>query len=250
MSLKDKVVLVTGGGSGIGRATVERFAAEGAQVVVADRNRDAACDLAQALGACALGLEADVSSSASVKAMVQATMQWRGRIDVLVNNAGFGITGSVAETDEADWDRLMATNLKGVFLCSKEAIPIMASAGGGTIVNTASYTASAGIANRAAYVASKGGIVALTRAMALDHVGQGIRVNAVAPGTIASPYFDAMFAQSDNPDALRRQFDARAPMQRMGQPQEIANMIVWLASGEASFATGAVFTVDGGSSAW
>lgn len=256
MKLKDKVVIVTGAGSGIGRATALRFRGEGAFVVVADKSAEAVESTTRELAAglldshACLGVETDVSDSSSVRELINTTTERFGRIDVLVNNAGYGQTGTVVDTDEADWDRLMATNVRGVFLCSKYSIPVIAKSGGGAIVNTASYTAAVGINNRAAYVASKGAIVSLTRAMALDHVQQNIRVNAVAPGTIGSPYFDRMFAQAPNPDEMRRALNARSPMNRMGRPEEIANMIVWLASDEASFATGSVFTVDGGTSAW
>jgi len=250
MNLKDKVVIVTGGGSGIGRASVLRFSKEGAKVVIADLHLDAAQATAKECLGETLCVQTDVSKPESAENLAKATMDRFGRIDVLVNNAGFGVTGSVTEVTIEDWDRLMATNVRGVFLCSRYAIPYMEKQGGGSIINTASYTANAGITNRAAYVASKGAVASLTRAMALDHVKQNIRVNAVAPGTISSPYFDKIFAASADPEKLRAEFNARAPMNRMGSPEEIANMIVWLASDEASFATGAIFTVDGGSSTW
>ncbi len=250
MDLSSKVIVVTGAGSGIGRATALRLGRDRARVVVVDRNLQSANALAEEMGGETLPFVADVSDGSSVIAMVDAVVKRFGRIDALVNNAGFGFRGSVVDTEEAEWDRLMGTNLRGVFLCSKYAIPIIKAGGGGAIVNLGSYTAAAAIADRAAYVASKGGIVALTRAMAIDHAGDGIRVNAVAPGTIASPYFDAMFAEAPDPQAMKRELEARAPMNRMGRPEEIANMIAWLCSEDASFATGAVFTVDGGSSAW
>jgi NAD(P)-dependent dehydrogenase (short-subunit alcohol dehydrogenase family) len=251
MNLKDKVVVVTGGGSGIGRSCALRFAKEGAKVVIADRQLKAAELVAnECKGQQVLCVETDVSDPVSVEKMAQQVVTQFDRIDVLINNAGFGLTGSVTEITVEDWDRLMATNVRGVFLCSKYIIPLMAKTGGGSIVNMGSYTANAGITNRAAYVASKGAVVSLTRAMALDHVKDNIRVNAVAPGTISSPYFDKIFAESPDPEGLRQQFNARAPMNRMGSPDEIANMVVWLASDEASFATGGVFTVDGGSSTW
>lgn len=250
MNLKNKVVVVTGGGSGIGRASVLRFSKEGARVVIADRNLEAAQGTAKECKGESLCVRTDVSDPKSAEQLAKDAIAKFGRIDVLVNNAGFGVTGSVTEVTIEDWDRLMATNVRGVFLCSRFAIPQMAKQGGGSIINIASYTANAGIPNRAAYVASKGAVASLTRAMALDHVKDKIRVNAVAPGTISSPYFDKIFADSPNPEKLRAEFNARAPMDRMGTPDEIANMIVWLASDEASFATGAIFTVDGGSSTW
>ncbi len=250
MRLKDKVAIITGAASGIGRATAELFAREGARVVVADKNGEGAQEVAQLIGNGSIAVTTDVSSSADVQRMIRATTDAFGRIDILINNAGYGIAATVVDTDEDDWDRLMSVNLRGTFLCSKYAIPVMAQGGGGSIVNTGSYTAVVGIANRAAYVASKGAICSLTRAMAIDHVAQNIRVNAVAPGTISSPYFDAIFAKADDPARLRQTLEARAPMNRMGRPDEIARAMLWLASDEASFATGSVMTVDGGTSIW
>ncbi|MFB6672090.1 SDR family oxidoreductase [Streptomyces sp. NPDC056390] len=250
MNFTDQTVIVTGGGSGIGRAAALRFAELGANLAVVDRNPDAAAETAAKAGPKALAVTADVSDSASVRAMVTSVVDAFGRIDVLCNNAGFGFPGTVLEIDEDSWDQLMAVNVKGVFLCSKHCIPELAKTGEGRIVNTSSYTAAVGIPDRAAYVASKGAVSALTRAMALDHVGQGIRVNAVAPGTVNSPYFAKMIDQSPNPQALLDELNGRAPMERMGRPEEIAEAIVWLASRESSFATGSVLTIDGGTSAW
>jgi len=247
---EDKVVVVTGGASGIGLATVRLFIANGAQVVIADRNGEAAQRAAAELGPKAWPFAVDVGNSEQVQKLVNETTARYGKIDVLVNNAGFGFTGTVENTAEEDWDRLMTVNLKGVFLCSKYAIPGMVARGGGVIVNTASYTAQLAIGNRAAYVASKGGVVALTRAMAIDHGKSGIRVNCVAPGTIWSPYFDEMIAKSDNPEGMRKDLDERAVLGRMGRPEEVAEAIVWLASDKARFALGSTLTLDGGSSIW
>ncbi|GAB13256.1 oxidoreductase [Arthrobacter globiformis NBRC 12137] len=250
MNFTDQTVIVTGAGSGIGRATALRFAELGANVAIADKNETAAREVADEAGAKALAVTVDVSDSASVRAMVQSVVDNFGGIDVLCNNAGFGIPGSVLEIDEDDWDRLMSVNLKGVYLCCKYVIPELAKTGDGRIVNTSSYTAAVGIRSRAAYVASKGGVSALTRAMALDHVDQGIRVNAVAPGTINSPYFDKMISESPDPQRLLDELNSRSPMHRMGRPEEIAEAIVWLAAKESSFATGSVLTIDGGTSTW
>ena len=250
MNFNDQTVIVTGAGSGIGRAAALRFAELGANVAVADKNETAATAVAAEAGGKALAVPVDVSDSASVRAMVQTVVGNFGGIDVLCNNAGFGFPGNVLEIDEDNWDRLMSVNLKGVYLCSKYSIPELAKSGDGRIVNTTSYTAAVGIRDRAAYVASKGGVSALTRAMALDHVDQGIRVNAVAPGTVNSPYFDKMINQSENPQALLNELNGRAPMHRMGRPEEIAEAIIWLAAKESSFATGSVLTIDGGTSAW
>jgi NAD(P)-dependent dehydrogenase (short-subunit alcohol dehydrogenase family) len=248
MDLLNKTCIVTGGASGIGLATVELFVRHGANVVIADFNLEKAAVEAERLGPQTLAAACDVSQSTQVAQMVEGTLGKWGRIDVLINNAGFGFTGSVVTIKEEDWDRLMSVNLKGVYLCCKHVIPVMQRQGGGTIVNTSSYTATSAIANRTAYVASKGGISALTRAMALDHAKDNIRINAVAPGTIDSPYFTKIFQEAADPSALRQQFNARAAMDRMGEAAEIAEAILFLASSRSSFATGSVLTVDGGSS--
>ena len=248
MRLKDKAAIVTGAGAGIGAAVAALFAKEGARVLAVDRDGARASEVADKTGG--LAMEADVSDEAAVAAMVRHAQEAFGRIDVLVNNAGYGIRGSVVDTAAGDWDALMAVNLKGVFLCSKHAIPIMAAGGGGVIVNTASNVAHVGLADRAAYVASKGGVAALTRAMALDHAGQNIRVNAVAPGVTWSSYFDRMLETHPDPQGFVAALNARAPMNRVAQPIEIANAILWLAGGESSFATGSILTVDGGMTAW
>lgn len=250
MRLANKVALITGGASGIGRATAALFAQEGAAVVIADRDGAEAERAARKIGPRTMAVEMDVSRAAQVAAGVEAAVARHGRIDILVNNAGYGVRGSVVDTDEEAWDALMAANLKGVFLCAKAVIPLMERQGGGVIVNTGSYTASAAIRDRAAYVASKGGVVALSRAMALDHIDQNIRVNCIAPGTIFSPYFDRMLAAAPDPEAMRRDLDGRAPIGRMGRPDEIAKAILFLASDDSTFVVGSVLTADGGTTAW
>jgi NAD(P)-dependent dehydrogenase (short-subunit alcohol dehydrogenase family) len=252
MRLANKVCVITGAGSGIGRATALLFAREGASVVVADIKVPAAEETVQQIrqaGGTATAVEVDVSNAASVQHMFQKTLEVYGRLDVLVNNAGYGIPATVEETDEADWDRLMAVNLKGVFLGCKYAIPLMRQQGGGVIVNTASVVATVGIENRAAYCASKGGVAALTRAMALDHVRDGIRVNCVAPGTIESPYHTVIYEASSNPAEVRAQMANRQAMGRLGTPEEVAYAMLYLASDESSFATGSMLVVDGGMTA-
>ena len=247
--LKDKVCLITGGGSGIGRATCELFAREGAKVVVAEKLLSAARVVAALIGEAAIAIEVDVAQSASVRSMIDATIRDLGRLDVLINNAGYGIPGSVVETSEDDWDKLMAVNVNGVFFGCKYAIPVMKQQGGGVIVNTASIVANVGIRNRAAYCASKGAVAALTRAMALDHVNDNIRVNCVAPGTIDTPYFEDIIRKSERPQELRRELEARQAMNRLGRPEEIANAFLFLASDESSFSTGSMLIVDGGMTA-
>ena len=246
MRLASKVAIVTGAGSGIGAATAELFAREGAKVLVADYDENAAQKTANGIGKAAVAMRADVRVNADTKAMADRAKKEFGRIDILVNNAGRGILGTVVTTDEKDWDDLMAVNVRGVFLCSKHAIPVMIAGGGGVIVNVASTVAIAGIPDRAAYVASKGAVAALTRAMALDHAAENVRVNAVQPGVIWSSYFDKMLTQVADPEAFKKGLRDRAPMGRVGQPSEIANAILYLASEESAFATGTMLTVDGG----
>jgi NAD(P)-dependent dehydrogenase (short-subunit alcohol dehydrogenase family) len=247
MRLKDKVCVITGGGSGIGRATALLFAQEGARLVVADkRNAQKVAAECANKGAQAIAVEADVAVAADVRRMIEAAVERFRRLDVLVNNAGYGITGSVVETDEEDWDALMAVNVRGVFLCSKYA---MRRSGGGTIVNTASVVAAVGVGNRAAYCASKGAVAALTRAIAIDHVGEGIRCNAIAPGTIDTPYFNDILKASADPAATRKALAARQLLGRLGTPEEIAAGILFLASDESRFATGTILTLDGGMTA-
>lgn len=246
MRLKGKTAIVTGGGAGIGEATAALFAREGANVLVVDRDGGAAERVALEIGGAAIAT--DVSDEAEVKAMAARAADLFGDIDILVNNAGYGIRGSVLTIEAADWDALMAVNVKGVFLCSKHIIPLMN--GGGAIVNTASNVANVGLADRAAYVASKGAVAALTRSMALDHADLNIRVNAVAPGTTWSSYFDKILETHPDPEGFVAALNARAPMNRVARPDEIAQAILWLASDESSYATGSILTVDGGMTAW
>lgn len=249
MRLKDKVAIVTGAAAGIGAATARQFVVEGAQVVVADWNGDGAKALAREIGNNAISVEVDVRDDAAVRNMVATAMEAYGRIDILVNNAGKGLIGDVVTTAEADWDDILSINLKSVYLCSKHVIPVMRQGGGGSIVNTASNVAQVGIRDRAAYVAAKGGVAALTRAMALDHAPDNIRVNAVAPGVIWSSYYERMLETVPDPEAFVAGLKARSPINRMGKPEDISSIILWLASDESVFATGSLFTVDGGMTA-
>jgi meso-butanediol dehydrogenase/(S,S)-butanediol dehydrogenase/diacetyl reductase len=250
MDFTGQTAIVTGAGSGIGKATALLLSERGANVVCADVDGEAAAETSREGKNPMLAVRVDVSNSTEVQHLVSKSVEHFGRIDILINNAGFGFTGTVETIEEDDWDRLMSVNVKGVYLCSRYALPELAKTGNGKIVNTSSYTALVGIADRAAYVASKGAVSALTRAMALDHIGQGVRINAVAPGTIDSPYFAAMIANSDDPDALVASLNGRAPAGRMGRAPEIAEAIAWLASDASSFAVGSTLTVDGGTSIW
>lgn len=221
--------LVTGGGSGIGLATARRLVDHGYDVTVADLDPTRAAD---GLGATALRL--DVRDEAAVAAVMPS-------LDLLVNAAGIGSTTSAPETPLAVWEDVFAVNARGTFLCCKHAILSMRERGGGAIVNVASVAALVGLRNRAAYCASKGAVVALTRALAVDHAADRIRVNAVCPGTVDTPWVQRLVAESgESPGELR----ARQPLGRLGTPEEIADAILFLATSE--FATGTILTVDGG----
>jgi NAD(P)-dependent dehydrogenase (short-subunit alcohol dehydrogenase family) len=222
--------LVTGGGSGIGAAVARRLAADGFEVVVSDASLEAAGEL----GAEALGL--DVRDEQQVAPAM-------ADVDVLINVAGIGSTTNAPETPLDVWENVFAVNARGTFLCCKHAIPGMIARGGGSIVNVASVAALVGLRNRAAYSASKGAVVSLTRALAIDHVGDGIRVNAVCPGTVDSPWVRRLVEESgESLDALRQ----RQPMGRLGTPDEIADSVAYLASDRAAFVTGSVLVIDGG----
>ncbi|PZU83273.1 MAG: short-chain dehydrogenase [Shinella sp.] len=250
MRLANKIAIITGAGAGIGAATAEVFVKEGAKVVIADFNGEAAKATADGLGDNAISIKVDVRRSEDVKAMVELAVSTFGGLDIIVNNAGRGIIGTVETTSEDDWDDIVAVNLKGVYLCSKFAVPALRARGGGSIINTASNIVTFGIRDRAAYVAAKGGVGALTRAMALDHAPDNIRVNSVAPGVIWSNYYDKMLKEVADPEAFVNGLKARSPMNRVGEPHDIAKAILYLASDESTFATGSMLTVDGGASAW
>jgi NAD(P)-dependent dehydrogenase (short-subunit alcohol dehydrogenase family) len=248
MRLAGKVAIVTGGGSGIGRATAELFAREGAKVVVADYKADLGHETVQAIedaGGNAQFVQVDVSDSAQVQKMVQTTLDAFGGIDVLFNNAGVLIFGTILDTDEQAWCRIMSINLTGTFLCSRAVLPHMIERGGGAIINVTSSTGAHDAApNAAAYIASKGGVALLTRAMAIDHADDNVRVNAIAPGPTETPMLRDNLSQEEL-DA----FAATFPMKRLGQPYELAAAALFLASDEASFVTGAILAVDGGQTA-
>jgi len=241
------VAVITGAKMGIGLATAARFVADGAKVVLADiRDATEEADRLSGEGDAATFVEADVSSAASVEALVQATLATYGRLDILVNNAGIELARTVPDTTEADWDRLMAVNLKGVFLCSRAALAVMRRQREGAIVNVASELGLVGGSEIAAYSASKGGVVQLTKSMAIDHASEGIRVNCVAPGPVATPLLEAIIASAENPERERHSILSKTLLKRLAEPAEIASVIAFLASGEASYMTGSVVVVDGG----
>lgn len=251
MHLAGKVVIVTGAAHGIGAATAELFVEEGAKVVIADFDSAGAEARAGSLGDAALAVAVDVRDGDDCARMVATTVEHFGGLDVLVNNAGRGMLGTVETAEPEDWNDIIAVNLNGVYLCSKHAVREMRRRGGGAIVNTASNIAMAmAIRDRASYIASKGAVAALTRSMALDFAADNIRVNSVAPGVIWSKYYERMLTQVEDPEAFKAGLRARSPSNRWGEPAEIANAIVWLASDRASFATGTMLTVDGGAAIW
>ncbi len=248
MRLAGKIALITGAGSGIGRATAELFAQEGAGVAVADYDEAAAqatCAAICAAGGRAIAIRVDVAQPEQVDAMIAATVQAFGGLDILFNNAAVLIFGSVLDTTWADWQRVMSVNLNGVFLCCKAAIPHLRARGGGSIINMSSSTgAHDGNGNAIAYVTSKGGVTLLTRCLAIDHAADHIRVNAIAPGPTDTP----MLRRNMTPEEIDA-FAKTFPAQRLGQPQEIAAAALFLASDEASFVTGSILAVDGGQTA-
>jgi NAD(P)-dependent dehydrogenase (short-subunit alcohol dehydrogenase family) len=248
MRLKSKVTIVTGAGAGIGRGIAERFACEGAAVVIAEINSaggDAVARAVREAGGEAMFVETDVSDEAQVKSMVQKTIDRYGRIDVLCNNAAILLFDQEARAHELSneaWDRTMAVNLRGYWLCSKYVIPTMLRQRGGSIIHIASPTGLFGFTRLTAYSTSKGGVVGLTRAMAADYAPDHIRVNAIVPGTIDTPMNAAELA---DPKA-RERFAAMAPARRLGTPRDLAGIAAFLASEDSEYCVGGIFTVDGG----
>ena len=245
--LEDKVALVTGGSSGIGRASALAFAREGARVIVSDidvAGGEETVKMIEKAGGEAIFIKADVSNATEVEALVNKGVETYGQLNCAHNNAGIAqTTASIAECTEENWDRIININLKGVWLCMRYEIPQMVKHGGGVIINTASILGLVGVENRSAYVASKHGVVGLTKAAALEYAKANIRVNAVCPGIIRTPLIDSVFTQDPQLEAVRI---AEYPMGRFGTPTEIAEAVVWLCSDAASFVTGHAMVVDGG----
>lgn len=245
MLLPGKVAVVTGAGSGIGRSSALRFAAEGAAVVVVDirgAKADETVGMISAQGGRAVSCAADVSKGADVERMMALAMESFGRLDALFNNAGTIRPGTAVELAEADWDLVMAVNVRSVFLGAKYAVPVMAAAGGGSIISTASVSGLAGDPGSVAYSASKAAVINLTRSLAVDHARQQIRVNCICPGAIETPPVGRMFSDPE----VRARNERAHPLGRIGRPEEIAATAVWLASDESSFVTGQAIVVDGG----
>ena len=249
MRFRGKVVLITGAGVGIGRAAAVRFGKEGAKVAInslTPTNGQETLRLLQAARGQGIYIQGDVSITADARRIVEETVKAFGRIDILVNNAGIVLPGRVDNISEEDWDRTIAVNLKGVYLVSKYTIPEMRKIGGGVIVLNASVVAIKGVKDRGAYTASKGGVLALTKAMAADYLSENIRVNCVCPGTTYTPSLERRIQAFADPEKARVDFIARQPMGRLGKDEEIAAAILFAASDEAAFMTGANIAIDGG----
>lgn len=246
--MEDKVVIVTGGGSGIGRATCYRLRQEGAKVVVADRNQAGAeetRELMEGNDQNSAVSRVDISRSSQVKQMVEDTVSKFGRLDGLVNGAAILIrTPPLVDVEDVDWDLTMDTNLKGTFYCCKYAIPAMLEHGGGSIVNISSMSGVWGVAYSVPYAVSKAGVIHLTKVAAAQYTHQGVRVNCIAPGGIDTPQMRGSTASAET----FQERNVEHPMGRVGRPDEVANLITWLTSEEASYVSGSTYIIDGG--AW
>lgn len=249
MRLQNKNAIVTGGAGGIGRATSLAFAAEGANVAIVDLNAEAAEAVAEeirAAGGSAVAIGADVSSEADIERVVASVVDGFGGVDVVFNNAGIIRRTTAVETTVEEWDRVFGVNVRAIFLMCKHVVPIMAANGGGSIVNTGSGWGLKGGGQALSYCASKGAVVNMTRALAIDHGPQGIRVNSVNPGDVDTGMLRDEARQLGQDQAGFLAEAAERPLNRMGQPSEIAAAVVWLASDESSYVTGSALVVDGG----
>jgi NAD(P)-dependent dehydrogenase (short-subunit alcohol dehydrogenase family) len=244
--LEGKRAIVTGSGSGIGRAIALRFSQEGARVVLSDVDEEAARVVGAVAGNETLVHKSDVTRSDEVEDLVETAVEAWGGLDIMVNNAGIGVAGTAANTSEEDYERVMDVCLRGTFLGMKYAIPAIRDSGGGSVINMSSVAALVGIPDRAVYSAAKGAIIAITRAAAIDHVSEGVRVNSIAPGTVDTPWIGRITAGYDDPEEARAKMQARQPHGRFVTPEEIAAMAAYLASDESASVIGACMIVDGG----
>jgi meso-butanediol dehydrogenase/(S,S)-butanediol dehydrogenase/diacetyl reductase len=249
VKLKSKVAIISGAGAGIGRASSLLFAREGAHVVVVDLAADGIetlCQEIRSTGGSAQSVVADVSNADGVENCVERTLESVGRIDILFNNAGIVSQGKLHEVTEIDWDRGMAVNVKSMYLMCRQVVPVFLRQKGGVILNTSSAVVLRTVADRAAYTAAKGAVLSLTRSMALDYVKDGIRVNCLCPGTVDTPSLHQRMRAQGDVATVRKQFEARQPMGRLGSAEEIAEAALYLVSDAAAFVTGAAFPIDGG----
>lgn len=245
MRLTDKTAIITGGGSGIGKAIAAAFVREGARVVICGRDAGKLERASREIGSSCLAVTADVSDQGTPDKLVRQTLERFGRIDTLVNNAGVLLPGTAESLTETEWDQTHNINVRAVWRLSRAVLPHMRSTGGGSIINIASVLSSLGARNRVAYAASKGAVLAMTRAMALDHATEKIRINCICPGIVETEMVAAFNADEN----ARQQRIAAHPMGRFGQPEDMAGLAVFLASDEAAWITGASFPADGGYSA-
>lgn len=246
MRLSGKVAIITGGGSGIGKATALAFVREGAKVVVAGRDFSKLEAVAGEIGPTCLPVHTDVAQPEDIKKLVAAAVERFGRIHILVNNAGVLLPGTAESHTDDEWDQTFAVNVRALWLLSRAVLPHMRTAGGGSIVNIGSALSLVAARNRVAYAASKGAVLTMTRAMALDHAPENIRVNCICPGIVDTP----LVAQFNLDEAARRQRMAMHPLGRFGRPEDVAESAVFLAGDESSWVTGAAFPVDGGYTAF
>lgn len=250
--LASKVAFITGAGSGIGRACAELFAQQGAKVVLSGRRAEplaAAVKQITEAGGDAISVLCDVTDSAQITRALQSAVDKFGSLNTIVNNAGVLFRGNAEQTPEAAWDELIDINLKGTFLVSRAALEFLRCASGGSIINIGSVYGIVGSKQRAAYAASKGGVTMLTRAMAMDHAHENIRVNCICPSLVETEMARQLFANAPNPEEARRQRVSSIPMGRTGTPQEIAYLAAYLASDESAWVTGAALPIDGGEAA-
>jgi NAD(P)-dependent dehydrogenase (short-subunit alcohol dehydrogenase family) len=244
--LEGKRAIVTGAGAGIGRAIALRLAGEGARVAIADVDEEAAKKVASEIDGETLVRRTDVTRADEVEALVASAVEAWGGLDVMVNNAGVGVAATAVNTTEEDYERVMDVCVRGTLLGMKYAIPVIKDSGGGSVINMSSVAALVGITDRAVYSAAKGAILSLTRAAAIDHVAEGVRVNCIAPGTVDTPWVSRITAGYDDPEGARASMQARQPHGRLVTPEEIAAMAAYLASDEAASCIGACMIVDGG----
>ena len=251
--LKGKVAFITGGGTGIGRACALLFARDGAKLALAGRRQENLESVAKeitAAGGEALAVPCDVTLRASVEKALRAAVDRFGRLDLVVNNAGVLKVGSAEETSDEEWNHILAVNLTGTFLVSRAALPELRKSGGGSIINIGSVLGLVGMKQRAAYSAAKGGVTTLTKAMALDHAREAIRVNCICPGITETELIRQMLAKLPDPDAARKVRVELIPLGRFGRPEDVANLALFLASDESSWLTGAALPLDGGLTAY
>lgn len=244
--LKNKVAIITGAGTGIGRACALAFAREGAQLVLVGRRKDRIDDTVRECGGLALAIAADVSESSDIHRIIDQTVARFGKLNVLLNNAGVLHIGTAEQITEAQWDETFNVNVRGLWLLSRAVLPHLRKAGGGSIINVASVLGINGARNRASYAASKGAVVLLTKCMAIDHGAENIRVNCICPSFVETELTAKVVSQAPDPDAVRRERTAAHPIGRLGNPEDMAGMAVYLASEDSSWVTGAAFPVDGG----